>query len=96
MKQTSLSHGADCDLVNLHLSNVKKPRSLEHAWRLHRHGATIFAETRLGTLRCENGTIRILSPNAACVVCFGSTFSDHYKDHFFYRLREARNLLAIS
>ena len=49
MKQTSLSLGADCDRANLQLSNVKKPRSLKHAWRLHRHGATIFAETRLGT-----------------------------------------------
>lgn len=95
MKKTSLVTGADCNHADLHSLNVKKPRSLKHAWRLHRNGATIFAETRLGILRCENGTIRILPPEAACVVSFGSTFTDHYKNHFFYRLREARNLLAI-
>lgn len=71
------------------------PKTLKHAWRLHRKGATIYAETRIGTLRLEDGTIRILSPNAALVVSFESTFSGNYKQHFFYRLRDARNLMAI-
>ena len=70
-------------------------KSLRQAWRVHRNGATIFAETTLGVLSCENGTIRILSPNAALVVSFDSTFSSNYKRHFFYRLRDARNMVTI-
>lgn len=72
-----------------------QPKSLKRAWRLHRPGATIYGETRIGTLRAENGTIRILPPNGALVVSFDSTFSGNYKEHFFCRLRDAKDLIAI-
>ncbi len=76
-------------------SNIQEPQSLRHAWRLHRKGATIYGETTIGTLRFENGEIRALSPNAGLIVSFESTFSDHYKQHFFLRLRQSSYMLAI-